>query len=79
MTDVISGMFLAACYLRYMDALKLGDNFASRTSLAAFEVARLHIAPAHLDLMARRWGLENPAGLDPAGLDRDRRILEAST
>jgi hypothetical protein len=72
----IEGVVLAACFLRYADALKLGDNFASPTARAACQVASWGISPADLDRMYRRWGVENPQGLDPVRVARDRRILD---
>jgi hypothetical protein len=72
----IEGIVVAACFLRYADALKMGDNFASPTSSAALKVASWHISPADLDRMYRRWGVENPQGLDPVRVARDRRILD---
>lgn len=76
MIEAINNIMLAACYLRYADALKLGDNFASPTSRAAWGVANHHISPVDLESMCRRWGVENPSGLDPAAVERDRRMLD---
>lgn len=37
--DLITGMLLAACWLRYATAPQFGDKFASTASLAAYEVS----------------------------------------
>lgn len=74
--DAVRGAVLAACFIRYMDALRLGDNYASATSLTAYDVAYQHTTGSEMDHMTRRWGVENPAGLDPERVDRDRRLLD---
>ncbi len=51
---------LAACFLRYMDALRIGDNYASPTSCAAWDVAHWYISWADLDRMARMWEWHQP-------------------
>lgn len=38
LTGAIWNCVLSACFLRYWNALKLGDNFASDTSLTAWNV-----------------------------------------
>jgi hypothetical protein len=72
----IEGAVLAACFLRYADALKLGDSVASPRVRAAWQVVSRHILPADMERLWRRWGIENPTGLDPARIERDRRMLD---
>jgi hypothetical protein len=72
----IEGAVLAACFLRYADALKLGDSFVSPRARAAWQVVSRHISPADMERLWRRWGVENPQGLDPVRVARDRRILD---
>ncbi len=74
--DVIQGLVIAACFLRYADALKIGDTYASPTSSAACDIAHWFTSGSDRDRMWRRWGLENPAGLDPVKVEHDRRTID---
>jgi len=68
LAEVSSGFVLAACFLRYMDALKLGDTYASPRSSASWGVASLHISGSDLDRMCRLWEWHPPLAY-PDGRD----------
>lgn len=55
LTESIWQCVLSACYLRYMDALKLDDNFASDVSRTAWNVVSSYSTGPELDYMHKLY------------------------